>query len=271
MLPLTFFFLTVAPIVAHGLPSSVGKCKARTVTVNVTHTVTLDPTTVLAPTEVPSAPPSPTKSPVPSSLPPYEPTGAAPPPGTTTAAAEPTSVGSSSTQAKTTMTTAIVKEKPKEEEPSATATATATAGDAAAYADATELADGPAATQMCGDSDRKIMPGYPWTVSNAMYNAGRMEGRQCTNYEAILAAADGTRLVRYTSVSGVRRVDDTEDVCKGYSNVGIGKNLRKRFADVKAIPAYFQWERTNTTEFKGELSWVEQSTNPPSIPIPGPQ
>ncbi|KAK7757664.1 hypothetical protein SLS62_000041 [Diatrype stigma] len=146
----------------------------------------------------------------------------------------------------------------QQEEPSTTATATATAAATAAssslndlLSDATKVADSPAATSMCGDADRKILPGYPWTVSNAMYNAGQMVGQQCTNYEDLVATADGTQHVRYRSVTDIERVGDTEDLCKGYSNVGIGKNLKKQFRDVKAIPASFQWDRTNTTEFKG--------------------
>lgn len=146
----------------------------------------------------------------------------------------------------------------QKEELSTTAT-TASATSAARsmnelLSDATKVADSPAATSMCGDADRKILPGYPWTVSNAMYNAGQMVGQQCTNYEDLVETADGTQHVRYRSVTDIERVGDTEDLCKGYSNVGIGKNLRKQFRDVKAIPASFQWDRTNTTEFKGKSS-----------------
>ncbi|EMR68704.1 putative family 12 glycoside hydrolase protein [Eutypa lata UCREL1] len=79
-----------------------------------------------------------------------------------------------------------------------------------------------------------------------------MSGQQCTNYEEVVETSGGTQqMVRYESVTDIEQVDDTEDVCKGYSNVGIGENLRKPFRDVKAIPAYFQWERTISTAFKG--------------------
>lgn len=154
----------------------------------------------------------------------------------------------------------------KKEEPSATASGSPNNNDSdsSPIADATRVADSPAATQMCGDSDRKIMPGYPWTVSNAMYNAGQMVGQQCTNYEDLLESSEGlegssggsgggttTQYVRYTSVTDIERVGGTEDVCKGYSNVGIGKNLERRFGDVKGIPAYFQWERAESDGFKG--------------------
>ncbi|KAI1756875.1 glycoside hydrolase family 12 protein [Xylaria castorea] len=122
---------------------------------------------------------------------------------------------------------------------------------AAAYPVATQISFKVPATQQCGNDDRLILPGMPWTVANSMYNADKMVGKQCTNFGGILQATDGTKEVKLTSVTDVELVDDTKDVCKGYTNVGVGVNLNKQLKDIKSIPAMFQWDRTNTTEFRG--------------------
>ncbi|RYP77857.1 hypothetical protein DL771_000954 [Monosporascus sp. 5C6A] len=253
MLAYTFVLLALSPLAAHGLPKR-ENCGPRHVT--TTHTVTLAPSTVgVVPSETSAAPSSltetvqlPTADPTTlssvvssqmsfdisspaSGSPPSEPSEVTPPEITE---AVPTSAG-----------------EPTKAESSTGAVDRSSTAPLSPAGDATAVADGPAPTNLCGNSDRKIMPGYPWTVSNAMYNADLMVGRQCTNYESVLETADGTQQVRYKSVTDIQRLEDTEDDCKGYSNVGIGKNLRKRFRDVTSIPAYFQWERKNSGEFKG--------------------
>ncbi|KAJ8125132.1 hypothetical protein O1611_g8508 [Lasiodiplodia mahajangana] len=129
--------------------------------------------------------------------------------------------------------------------------ATASKAIDAAYAEATQIAFKVAAKQQCGNNDRLILPGMPWTVANSMYNADQMVGKQCTNFDGILQTADGTKVVEWTSVTDVELVEDTKDVCKGYTNIGVGVNLKKQLKDIKSIPAYYKWDRTNTTEFRG--------------------
>lgn len=124
-----------------------------------------------------------------------------------------------------------------------------------AYAKATQIPFKVAPTKQCGNNDRLILPGMPWTVANSMYNANQMVGKQCTNFDGILQAADGTKVVKWTSVTDVKLVDKTKDVCKGYTNIGIGVNLKKKLKDIKSIPAYYKWDRTNTTEFRGRCSF----------------
>ena len=257
---LTLLFLAAGPLAAHTLPKRGStKCEERDL-VTVTETVVLEPTTVIvAPSEAPVESPATTEKFYP-------------------ATTLPTTLVVSSVEAPSSKATETARKPETTEEPSTPAPApaedptttsksgaksdakpSATSGgrdggrDApnAPLADATEVADSPAPTEMCGNHDRKIMPGKPWTVSNAMYNAGSMDGQQCTNYETLLETADGVQHVKYRSVTDIRRVDDTEDVCKGYSNVGIGTNLRERFSDISAIPAYFQWDRDNASGFKG--------------------
>lgn len=120
------------------------------------------------------------------------------------------------------------------------------------YAKATAVAYKIGAREQCGNDDRLILPGEPWTVANSMYNADQMVGQQCTNFDGILETTEGVREVKWTSITDIELVEDTKDVCKGYTNIGIGKNLNKKLKDIESIPAYFKWDRTNTTEFRGE-------------------
>lgn len=119
------------------------------------------------------------------------------------------------------------------------------------YADATEVDVDIEPTEQCGNDDRLIMPGMAWTVANSMYNSDGMVGTQCTDFERVLEASDGTYLVEWTSTTNVENIEDTADLCKGYSNIGIGVNLEERLSDVQSIPAYYKWSRTINTEFKG--------------------
>lgn len=122
------------------------------------------------------------------------------------------------------------------------------------YSEATQISFKVPATQQCGSNDRLVLPGMPWTVANSMYNADQMVGSQCTNFEGVLEAADGTKEVQWNSVTDIELVDSTKDLCKGYTNIGIGVNLNKQLSSISAIPAYFKWDRTNTTEFRGKSS-----------------
>ncbi|RYP45130.1 hypothetical protein DL768_008488 [Monosporascus sp. mg162] len=260
MLAYTFLFLALSPLAAYGLPKR-EKCGPRIVT--TTHTVTLAPSTaVVAPSETSAAPSSLTET---IQIPTVDPTTlssvvssqrsaeisspTSPPsePSEPTEPSEPSEV----TPPEATETAPTSTEEPTQAESSTGAVDRSSTAPLSPAGDATAVADGPAATHLCGISDRKIMPGYPWTVSNAMYNADLMVGRQCTNYESVLEAPDGTQQVRYTSVTDIQHLEDTEDDCKGYSNVGIGKNLGEQFRDITSIPAYFQWERKSSGEFKG--------------------
>jgi xyloglucan-specific endo-beta-1,4-glucanase len=122
------------------------------------------------------------------------------------------------------------------------------------YSEATPVSYRVPATQQCGSNDRLVLPGMPWTVANSLYNADQMVGSQCTNFEGILEATDGTQEVQWNSVTDIELVDSTKNLCKGYTNIGIGVNLNKQLGAITAIPAYFKWNRTNTTEFRGEPS-----------------
>jgi len=144
-------------------------------------------------------------------------------------------------------------------------TATASPTVDAAYSHATPVSYKVAATEQCGNDDRLILPGMPWTVANSMYNGDRMVGKQCTNFEGVLQGNEGVKEVKWTSTTDVEFVEETKDLCKGYTNVGIGVNLNSKLKDIKSIPAYFQWDRTNTTAFRGEFAYPSESCNSLSL------
>ncbi|RYP63993.1 hypothetical protein DL770_009270 [Monosporascus sp. CRB-9-2] len=253
MMAYTFLLLALSPLAAHGLPKR-AECRPRLVT--TTHTVTLAPSTVaMVPSETSAALSNSTET---IQIPTIDPTTLSSVVSSqrsvetsSPASASPPSEPSEVTPPEITETVPTSTEEPTRAGSSTGAVDRSSTASLSPAGDATAVADAPAGTRLCGNSDRKIMPGYPWTVSNAMFNADLMVGRQCTNYESVLEAPDGTQQVRYTSVTDIQRLEDTEDDCKGYSNIGIGKNLGERFRDITSIPAYFQWERRNSGEFKG--------------------
>ncbi|KAI8630102.1 glycoside hydrolase family 12 protein [Xylariaceae sp. FL1651] len=137
------------------------------------------------------------------------------------------------------------------EEPTSTVAPSLTSVLDNTFADATPIAYKIGATSQCGNSDRLIMPGKPWTVSNAMYGAKDMVGSQCTNFDRLLESTNGTELVQWTSITNVEYVEDTKDICKGYSNIGVGVNLKQPLSEIKSIPAFFKWSRTVQSDFRG--------------------
>lgn len=171
--------------------------------------------------------------------------------------AAPTTISSVATSASeaapTTIQTTIAAPTTTSETAAATSTADTSPSQviSASYTEATPISFKIAATEQCGDNDILSLPGMPWTVANSMYNADQMVGSQCTNFEGILEAADGTQEVSWTSITDIQFVEDTKDLCKGYTNIGIGVNLNHQYSEISSIPTYFQWDRDNTTEFRG--------------------
>ncbi|KAH8892713.1 concanavalin A-like lectin/glucanase, partial [Thozetella sp. PMI_491] len=99
-------------------------------------------------------------------------------------------------------------------------------------------------TTQCGTDDRVNLPGTGMSVANSMYGAALMSGTQCTNYDTINQAG-----IVWTSVTNVDKTNVND--AKGYSNIGLGKNVKNRLSSISSIPVYYKWERTNTTEFRG--------------------
>ncbi|KAI1268843.1 glycoside hydrolase family 12 protein [Xylariaceae sp. FL1019] len=177
-------------------------------------------------------------------------------PSSTSASAQAVTTSSSSSKIPTPSSTstsakAVATSASSSEIPTSTPSSSPTVAGDSVYAVASAISYKIGATTQCGDEDRLIMPGMPWTVSNAMYGADQMVGTQCTNFKQLLEATDGTDLVQWTSTTDIELIEDTEGICKGYSNVGIGANLQYPLRDIKSIPAYYSWNRTIESEFRG--------------------
>lgn len=106
----------------------------------------------------------------------------------------------------------------------------------------------------CGDYDYSILAGTPWIVYNMLYNADQTIGTQCTNYDSVTTnESTGQAQILWSSVTNIEYVEATNNVPKGYSFVGLTNSLETTIADIDSIPAIYDWTRTNTTEFKGNV------------------
>ncbi|GFF55878.1 hypothetical protein CNMCM6936_002302 [Aspergillus lentulus] len=108
-------------------------------------------------------------------------------------------------------------------------------------------------TALCGDYDYIILQNSPWIVYNMLYNAAQMVGTQCTNYAGVTTSDGGTKEVLWSSVTDIDYVESTSNVPKGYSFVGLTQNLETKLSAIDSIPAVYNWARTNTTYFKGNV------------------
>jgi hypothetical protein len=61
----------------------------------------------------------------------------------------------------------------------------------------------------CGDYDYVILTGTPWIVYNMLYNADLTVGTQCTYYNHVITAADGTQEVVWSSTANIKYVEST--------------------------------------------------------------
>ncbi|KAL8659755.1 MAG: hypothetical protein Q9202_006970 [Teloschistes flavicans] len=106
---------------------------------------------------------------------------------------------------------------------------------------------------MCGNDDRDILEGTPWLVANSMYGASAMVGSHCTSFDKVQNSPGGNPRVVFTSDSAIEYAANTDNVCKGYANVGIIQNLQSTISSISTIPASYDWTRTSSTKFKGNI------------------
>lgn len=107
--------------------------------------------------------------------------------------------------------------------------------------------------RQCEKGDRLDLPGMPWAVTNDVSADDEKMGKQCTNFNRVVVS-NGTYLVNWTSITNVKRTNETADVVKGYSNIEAKLNGTHHLADIKSIPTFFRWNRTIGTGFKGRSS-----------------
>lgn len=110
-----------------------------------------------------------------------------------------------------------------------------------------------ASTNLCGDADYIILNSTPWIVYNMFYNAAESVGTQCTYYDSQTTSTAGNQEVIWSSATDIEYVESTNNVPKGYSFVGLTSNLETQISAIDAIPATYDWTRTNSTAFKGNI------------------
>ena len=71
--------------------------------------------------------------------------------------------------------------------------------------------------------------------------------------ESVTSSSDGTQEVIWSSVTAIDDDESTNNVPKGYSFVGLTQNLEVQLSDISSIPAIYDWTRTNTSAFKGNI------------------
>ncbi|KAJ4992437.1 family 12 glycoside hydrolase [Stagonosporopsis vannaccii] len=109
------------------------------------------------------------------------------------------------------------------------------------------------ATSLCGISDSVVLTDTPWIVFNMMYNQALTVGTQCTNYDHVATGADGNKKITWSAVSNIDYVKSTDNIPKGYSFIGLTQNLETKLSAIKSIPTTYDWTRTNTTAYKGNI------------------
>ncbi|KAL8835403.1 MAG: hypothetical protein Q9170_003331 [Blastenia crenularia] len=108
-------------------------------------------------------------------------------------------------------------------------------------------------TNLCGNDEHVILDGTPWLVANSMYGASQMEGSSCTHYDKIESSTGGNSAVVWGNRISIQNVESTNNVCKGYANVGLTGNLENTISSINSIPAAYDWTRTNSSPFKGNI------------------
>ncbi|QSZ32436.1 hypothetical protein DSL72_002010 [Monilinia vaccinii-corymbosi] len=112
-----------------------------------------------------------------------------------------------------------------------------------------------ASKDLCGDRESIILENSPWIVFNMLYNKKYMQGSQCTYYDQIVTGSDGTKEVKWNSETDITYVKSTNNIPKGYSFVGLTQNLETKLAGIASIPTSYNWSRSNTTAFKGNVCY----------------
>ncbi|KAJ8118159.1 hypothetical protein OPT61_g812 [Boeremia exigua] len=109
------------------------------------------------------------------------------------------------------------------------------------------------ATSLCSVSDSIVLTDTPWIVFNMMYNQALTVGTQCTKYDSVATGADNVKKIKWSAESKIDYVKSTDNIPKGYSFIGLTQGLETKLSAIKSIPATYDWTRTNTTAYKGNV------------------
>ncbi|CAO2652672.1 Nn.00g009550.m01.CDS01 [Neocucurbitaria sp. VM-36] len=106
---------------------------------------------------------------------------------------------------------------------------------------------------MCGTAQNVVLTDTPWIVYNMFYNQAQTKGSMCTGYDSVSTGSDGNKKIKWSAVTDIDYVKATDNVPKGYTFVGLTQNLETKLSAIKSIPATYDWTRTNTTAYKGNI------------------
>ncbi|KAG9566081.1 putative endoglucanase-1 precursor, partial [Aureobasidium melanogenum] len=112
-----------------------------------------------------------------------------------------------------------------------------------------------AAIDLCGTSDNLVLYDTPWIVYNMFYDAAGSVGTQCTRYDHVETPATGNKKIIWSSETNIEYVKATDNVPKGYAFVGLTQNLETTISSIDSIPTIYDWTRTNSTAFKGNVCY----------------
>ncbi|KAL8795393.1 MAG: hypothetical protein Q9195_002134 [Heterodermia aff. obscurata] len=115
------------------------------------------------------------------------------------------------------------------------------------------LANTPASANLCGNDQHIIIDGTPWLVANSMYGAAQMVGSVCTQFDRVETPAGGNPRIVWGSKTAIEYVESTNNVAKGYTNIGLIQNLQTTISSIASVPATYDWTRTETSPFKGNI------------------
>ncbi|KAI9721632.1 MAG: hypothetical protein M1828_005123 [Chrysothrix sp. TS-e1954] len=103
---------------------------------------------------------------------------------------------------------------------------------------------------MCGNDQNIILPGTPYLVANDMYGASSFASGDsaCTSFDSLQGSS-----VVWSAQTSIQNVEATDEICKGYANVGFTSNLNTPISSISSIPARYTWSRTTTTPFRGNI------------------
>ena len=114
------------------------------------------------------------------------------------------------------------------------------------------LAQRATSTQLCGEPNAsQIIPDSPWIVFSMNYNSDKIDGSACVSYDSI-SGSGADQKIKWAVDWDIRQ-DSNADLVKGYEFVGLTQGLETPLSEIGSIPADWTWERSNETEYKGEL------------------
>ncbi|CAD0096641.1 unnamed protein product, partial [Aureobasidium vineae] len=114
-----------------------------------------------------------------------------------------------------------------------------------------------AAIDLCGTADNLVLYDTPWIVYNMFYGAAGSVGTQCTRYDHVEAATTGNKKIVWSSETNIEYVEAT----LGYAFVGLTQNLETTVSGINSIPTTYDWTRTNSTAFKGNVCYDFMTSN----------